>query len=202
MKELQGTLKFKVLKQRAPKSGTGDEQDEEDVIISHFISPTFKVEYYDQMEKAECDGDMRDDNGKKIPFCDHEFNLDVANGKEDLKEKIYMTLDDRDGSVGCLGLKMQTLIKGGNPKSLEGLFKHKLIAQLEKEHTQWYPMFDGDTCPGSLQIQSKFIPDEKWKAKILEGGEKKSYVKCCLIGTGVTAVVAAAGGGAYAYFGS
>lgn len=63
-------------------------------------------------------------------------------------------------------------------------------------------MFDGDTCPGSLYIQSKFIPDEKWKAKILEGGEKKSYVKCCLIGTGVTAVVAAAGGGAYAYFGS
>ena len=192
---------FKVLKQRAPKSGTGAEEDEDDVIISHLIKPKLDVKYLDQTDEADCDGDMRDENGKSIPFCEKTFNLEVLNGKEDLAKYVHMTVSDRDDDVGKLKLKMQTLIYGGKPHSLEGLTKHKLIAQLEKEHYNWYPLFTSDDqSPGSILIQSKFIPDERWKAKILDTDEKGGCLRCCLIGTGITAAVGAAAGGGYVYF--
>ena len=65
MKELQGTLKFKVLKQRAPRcGGTGAEDDDDDIIISHLINPKLSVNYKNQNHEAQCDGDMKDDDGK------------------------------------------------------------------------------------------------------------------------------------------
>lgn len=49
MKGLQGTLKFKVIKQRAPKSGgTGAQEDDDEVIISHLIKPKLSVEFKGQ----------------------------------------------------------------------------------------------------------------------------------------------------------
>lgn len=205
MKELQGTLKFKILKQRAPKAaggGTGAafEQDDDDVIISHLINPKLTVDYKDKNQKADCDGDMKDDDGNSIPFCAETFNLDVLEGKEDLAKYIHMSVTDRDEDVGKLKLKMQTLVNGGNTKSLEGLTKLKLIKQLEKEHINWYPLFtENNQSPGSLQIQSKFIPDERWKAKVLNNDDSKDVLKCCLITTGITAAVVGAGAGGYAY---
>lgn len=47
MKELQGILKFRVIKQRAPKSGIDVEEDEDDVIISHLINPEINIKYMD-----------------------------------------------------------------------------------------------------------------------------------------------------------
>ena len=65
MKELRGTLKFKVLKQKAPKSGgTGAEDDDGEIIISHLINPKLAVDYKSQNQESSCDGDMKDDNGK------------------------------------------------------------------------------------------------------------------------------------------
>ena len=180
MKELQGTLKFKVLKQRAPKSGgTGAEEDYDEVIISHLINPKLSVDFNGQNQEADCDGDMKDDKGKEIPFCPQTFNLDVLEGKEDLNKYVHMTVVDRDDEVGKLKLKMQTLVNGGKLNNLEGLSKLKLILALEKEHINWYPLFtDENTSPGSIQIQSKFIPDERWKAKVLNIDKKKGW-GCC-----------------------
>ena len=91
-----------------------------------------------------------------------------------------MTIEDRDEQVGKLKLKMQTLVYGGNPHSLEGLSKLKLIKALEKEHINWYPLFtDENQSPGSIQIQSKFIPDERWKEKILNKDGAGKCFKCC-----------------------
>ena len=90
-----------------------------------------------------------------------------------------MTVTDRGENVGKIKLKMQSLINGGNPQSLEGLNQLRLIARLEKENINWYPLFNDDNqCPGSLLIQSKFIPDEMWKEKILAESKKgKSCLK-------------------------
>lgn len=79
MKNFRGTLTFKVLRQRAPKSG--DTGGDEDIIISHLIKPKMHIEYKELTCDANCDGDMIDDDtGKSIPFCKEEFKLKVVNG--------------------------------------------------------------------------------------------------------------------------
>ena len=49
MKELHGQLKLKVLKQKAPNTGgTGADDEDDRIIISHLINPNLKVNYKSQ----------------------------------------------------------------------------------------------------------------------------------------------------------
>lgn len=118
MKELKGTLTFKVLKQRAPKvgdtAGGAGFDNEDEKIISHLIHPTLDIKYKDKsFDKIECDGDMKDDEGKYVPFCNQTFKYRVQQGTEDLTQYVTFNLTDRDREVGQLRLKMQTLINNG-----------------------------------------------------------------------------------------
>lgn len=124
---------------------------------------------------------MKNEDGDTIPFCKEKFNFKVSKGQEDLKEYLTFTVNDRDEEVGQLRLKMQTLINGGKQFKNQGLSKKKFMDELEEERTNWFPMFsDLNQSPGSLQVQTKFIADERWKTKFLSGPELGCCQKCCV----------------------
>ena len=111
--------------------------------MTHLITPTLNIDYKGKtFDNIECDGDMKDDNGVKIPFCKETFKYRVQDGSSDLAEYVKFTINDRDTEVGQLRLKMQTLINGGNQQKLKGVRqKKKFVEELERSKVVWYPIF-------------------------------------------------------------
>lgn len=115
--------------------------------------PYLAIDYMDQDDGAECDADMKDDDGNDIPFCEKTFKFEVKKGKEELVKYVTMTVTDRDEEVGQVRLKMQTLINGGKPINFQGMSKKMFIEELESQKENWYPiMSDLQITPGSLLV--------------------------------------------------
>lgn len=79
MTDISGTLHFRILKQRATKEA-GDTGGD-DVPINHLIKPVLDINYKNKEFKAECDGDMIDDDtGEPINFCKDKFSFTIEEG--------------------------------------------------------------------------------------------------------------------------